>query len=70
MAAISQAVASAVQAAMSKMPGLRTRAESVNKNPVEILLKRVDTFEIDNYQDWKFRFEMALRSIHEIHEWE
>ena len=30
----------------------------------------MDTFEIHNYQDWKFRFEMALRLIHEIHEWE
>ena len=37
----------------------------MNTNPVEKLLKRVEIFTDDDCQDWKFRSEMALRSIHE-----
>ena len=41
--------------------GLKT--EQCHKNMVETLVKRIESFNGTGFQDWKFKFEMAVKAI-------
>ena len=57
--AIRLAVSSTMQAMISDLPALRSEA---GKGHVEQIVKRIDTFKGENFQDWKFRLEMAVQA--------
>ena len=59
---VGEAVGQALQENLGQS-GVGLKTEQCHKNMVEALVKRIESFNGTGFQDWKFKFEMAVKAI-------